>query len=92
MNKEIVKNCYSHINKICDNIDELQLNEERERNKFDLELLDCQNRNIEWFEENEHVCTECSKKSMTTCDRNKHAEHCSICQDQVLKIELIKHI
>ena len=61
MNHEI-QHCYSHINKLCDNIDELQLNEKRERNKFDTELLNCQNRNIEWFEENKHVCITCSKE------------------------------
>ena len=44
MNKEIIylmttNTCYSHIRKICDSIDELQLSEERERQIFDTELL-----------------------------------------------------
>ena len=84
--------CYNHIKKICDNIDELQLCEEKEREMLKTELLNCQNRNIDWFNENKHICTACSNKQMITCDNNNHAEHCSICQDQVLKIELIRKI
>ena len=91
MNKEI-KSCYDHIIELCDKMDELQLSELKERNIFDTELLNCQNRNIEWFEENKHICKMCSKNRIITCDNDKHAEHCNICQDQVYKIELIKKI
>ena len=84
--------CYNHIKRICENIDELQLNEEREREMFETELLNCQTRNIEWFDKNKHICTSCSKTKMITCDNDRHVKHCSICQDQVLRIEFIRKI